>query len=225
MGVCRVLAPVTRTLAETTGQWARAIAPVVENVAAMLAANSSAAIERLPTPLTQTHRSTGRDAVRRKPTKSTTVRSKPAGTCPTCGGPLPNGERQFCDDCLPVERQQLEMNVAGAGVAALAKMRAEGREPWDSADMAQARRGQRAEATRGNRMGSDARQAGPGDVQAGDTAAAYGRVAVEDEGGDGAIRDDVRADTSGVCAAPETLGRAAACGYVGRLDRLDRLHL
>ena len=33
-GVCRVLAPLTHTLAETTTQWARAIAPVVENVAA-----------------------------------------------------------------------------------------------------------------------------------------------------------------------------------------------
>jgi hypothetical protein len=58
---------------------------------------------------------------------------KPAATCATCGGPLPNGERQFCDDCLPDERRQLEMSFSAAGVAALAKMRAEGREPMDSA--------------------------------------------------------------------------------------------
>ena len=32
-GVCRVLAPLTHPLAETTTQWARLIAPVVENVA------------------------------------------------------------------------------------------------------------------------------------------------------------------------------------------------
>ena len=70
-GVCRVLAPLTHTLAETTAQWARAIAPVVESVAAMLAANSASRIERLPTPLTQANRSAGRDAVRRKPKRST----------------------------------------------------------------------------------------------------------------------------------------------------------
>ena len=44
---------------------------------------------------------------------------KPAATCATCGGPLPNGERQFCDDCLPDERRQLEMSFSAAGVAAL----------------------------------------------------------------------------------------------------------
>jgi hypothetical protein len=72
--------------------------------------------------------------VRRKPTNSTPARGhKPAATCATCGGPLPKGERQFCDDCLPDERRQLEMSFSAAGVAALAKMRAEGREPMDSA--------------------------------------------------------------------------------------------
>jgi CRISPR-associated endonuclease Cas1 len=134
-GVCRVLAPVTHTLAETTGQWARAVAPVVENVTAMLAANSASRIERLPTPLTQTNRSAGRDAIRRRPIKSATAsRRKPAATCATCGGQLPSGERQFCDDCLPDERRQLEISFSAAGVAALAKMRAEGRDPLDSAE-------------------------------------------------------------------------------------------
>jgi hypothetical protein len=134
-GVCRALAPVTGTLAETTGQWARAVAPVVENVVAMLAANSHARIDRLPTPLTQTNRSAGRDAVRRRPMKSTTAsRRKAAATCATCGGSLPKGERQFCDDCLPDERRQLEMSFSAAGVATLAKMRAEGRDPMDSAE-------------------------------------------------------------------------------------------
>ena len=133
-GVCRVLAPVTHMLAETTGQWGRAIAPVVENVAAVLAENSSARIERLPTPLTQAHRSSGRDAARRKPTKMTPARRKPAATCATCGGPLPNGKRQFCDDCLPDERRQLEIGFTAAGQAALTKMRAEGRDPLDTAE-------------------------------------------------------------------------------------------
>jgi len=135
-GVCRVLAPLTHTLAETTTQWARAIAPVVENVAGMLASKSPSRIERLPTPLTQANRSSGRDTVRRKPTRPISSQTRrPAATCATCGGPLPNSERQFCDDCLPGERQQLEIAFVASGVAALAKMRAEGREPMDSAEV------------------------------------------------------------------------------------------
>ena len=134
-GVCRVLAPVTHVLAETTTTWAKAVAPVVENVAAMLAASSSSRIERLPTPLTQTHRSIGRDAVRRKPMKSTTApKRKPAATCTTCGGPLPHGGRQFCDDCLPDEEQEKLALFEEAGPAALARLRAEGRDPTVTAD-------------------------------------------------------------------------------------------
>ena len=132
-GVCRVLAPLTHTLAETTSQWARAIAPMVENVAAMLADDSR--IKRLPTPLTQTNRSAGRNVVRRKLKRSTSAPArKPTATCSTCGGPLPNGERRFCDDCLPEERRQLEIGFTAAGQAALTKMRAEGRDPLDSTE-------------------------------------------------------------------------------------------
>ena len=128
-GVCRVLAPLTHTLAETTAEWARAIAPVVERVAVILTSDSRI---NLPTPLTQKNRSAGRDAVRRKPKKSTgALRCKPAATCTTCGAPLPNRQRRFCDDCLPDEQRQLTMGFSAAGVAALAKMRAEGREPMD----------------------------------------------------------------------------------------------
>ena len=43
---------------------------------------------------------------------------KPAATCATCGGPLPNSERQFCDDCLPGERQQLEIHSGVGGCRA-----------------------------------------------------------------------------------------------------------
>ena len=134
-GVCRVLAPVTHTLAETTTYWSGAIAPVVETVAEILAANSPARIERLPTPLTETHRSSGRDAMRRHPRKSTTAPPrKPAATCTTCGGPLPNAKRQFCDDCLPDEEHEKLSLFEQAGPAALAQLRAEGRDPTVTVD-------------------------------------------------------------------------------------------
>ena len=133
-GVCRVLAPLTHTLAETTSQWARALAPVVENVATLLAGCAPSRFE-MPTPLTQAHRSAGRDAVRRKPRKSATaLQRKPAATCATCGGPLPNAKRQFCDDCLPDEEQEKLSLFEQAGPAALAQLRAEGRDPTVTAD-------------------------------------------------------------------------------------------
>ncbi len=130
-GVCRVLAPLTHTLAETSARWAKAVAPVVETVAAILAADSPSRIERLPTTLTQSNRSAGRDAVRRNPKRSSEQR-KPAATCVTCGGPLPNAGRQFCDDCLPSEERMNAAKFTNAGQAALRRMRAEGRDPMDS---------------------------------------------------------------------------------------------
>ncbi len=128
-GVCRVLAPLTHTLAETTTQWARAIAPVVENVAAMLAESTRSRPERLPTPLTQTNRSAGRDGVRRKPKKAAPAPRVRAGSCARCGVPLSRSGRLYCDDCLPEEQQETLALFEEAGPAALAKLRAEGRDP------------------------------------------------------------------------------------------------
>ena len=62
------------------------------------------------------------------------MRRKPAATCTTCGGPLPNGERQFCDDCLPDEEQEKLSLFEQAGPAALAQLRAEGRDPTVTAE-------------------------------------------------------------------------------------------
>jgi hypothetical protein len=72
-GVCRVLAPLTHTLAETAPRWAKAIAPVVEDVAALLVSGGGRQLS-LPTPLTQANRSAGRDSVRRNPKRSAQAR-------------------------------------------------------------------------------------------------------------------------------------------------------
>ena len=130
-GVCRVLAPLTHTLAETTPQWARAIAPVVENVARVLADDVRTRVD-LPTPLTQTHRSAGRDHLRRKPRHPALAQATLMATCETCGGQLPSPDRQFCDDCLPEERGRLNARFLAASAAGLAKMHAEGRNPMHS---------------------------------------------------------------------------------------------
>ena len=130
-GVCRVLAPLTHTLAETTTRWAQAVAPVVEHVASLLADDIRTRVD-LPTPLTQSRRSSGRDHLRRKPRRPAAPQETPMATCAACGGPLPSSDRQFCDDCLPEERRRLNAKFLAASAAGLAKMHAEGRNPMHS---------------------------------------------------------------------------------------------
>ena len=134
-GVCRVLAPLTHTLAETAPRWAKAIAPVVENVATLLVSGGHRQLS-LPTPLTQAHRSAGRDGLRRRP-KRAAAPAKPAATCKACGGALPEDGRVFCDDCYPEERERHNSEFVAACTNGLAKMRAEGRNPADNPEARQ----------------------------------------------------------------------------------------
>lgn len=85
-GICRVLPPLTHLLAETAPTWARYVAPIAERTAHMLAGGSASRISRLSTPLTQTNRSIGRDALRRQP-KVERKASRPAvsNACRRCG--------------------------------------------------------------------------------------------------------------------------------------------
>ena len=97
-----------------------------------------------------------RRAAQAKDVRAAPRRRRRAATCATCGGPLPNPERQFCDDCLPDERRQLNDKFVAASAAGLARMHAEGRNPMDSEQgTAQARRGERATTARGSRVGSN----------------------------------------------------------------------
>ena len=65
-GTCRILAPLTHELAETLPAWTKLLAPVVERVAALLAASNDR-LDYLPTPLTQSNRSAGRRVQRKRP--------------------------------------------------------------------------------------------------------------------------------------------------------------
>jgi CRISPR-associated endonuclease Cas1 len=133
-GVCRVLAPVTHTLAETTITWAAAVAPVVEHVCKTLARRNSGN-SRLPTPLTQTNRRTGRDGVRRNAQKAgESAQAHIEATCPRCGGVLPNRERLFCDDCYSEYQDEQLGLLEKVGPAALARLRNEGRDPRQTAE-------------------------------------------------------------------------------------------
>lgn len=125
-GVCRVLPPLTHALAETAPLWAKRVAPVAEQAVRMLLTASGARISRIPTPLTQSNRSAGRDAIRRAPKRpDSSKRYLPPGVCGICGVILDAADRAYCDDCLPEHQEIFER----AGPAALRRLRAEGRDP------------------------------------------------------------------------------------------------
>ena len=134
-GVCRVLAPVTHILAETSQTWAKLIAPVVEHVCHILAAGQKSRSKSLPTLLTQSKR---RAAVRRTGEMKPAARTpRPAASCATCGGALPSPDRVVCDACLPERREEQLAVFAPSGPAALARLRAEGRDPMNSTEARQ----------------------------------------------------------------------------------------
>ncbi len=104
-GVCRVMPPLTRLLAETAPRWAAAVAPIAERLARQLLAKGNArktAGQQQATPLTQTNRSKGREAVRKRATRSSRgKKAKIAKTCVVCGADLPGRQRRYCTDCRP----------------------------------------------------------------------------------------------------------------------------
>ncbi len=130
----------------------------------------------------------GRDTVRRKPTRP--ISPADAQT----GRDLRNLRRTFAEQrapvlrrCLPGERQQLEIAFVASGVAALAKMRAEGREPMDSAEVRRKLGEATAQRDARKSNGIEPTTSRTRRIQARGPAAAQGCVAAEDEGGDGAV--------------------------------------
>lgn len=122
-GVCRVLPPLTHTLTETGHVWAKLLAPIVEEVAQALSDTALPAFgtlgaphrpargrapmpkpASLPTPLTQRKRSEGREAQRRHGRRGPAPAPMFPSTCRSCGLPLPEADRLYCEECRP-ERQ------------------------------------------------------------------------------------------------------------------------
>jgi CRISPR-associated endonuclease Cas1 len=114
-GNCRLLAPLTHELAETMPAWRQLVAPVAEQVAALLLEREPT-VEKLPTPLTQANRRA--DRARRQgraaATEQATALPKPEPHCKRCGGVLPARGRTYCDDCLPhYQRDRYDAFIAG----------------------------------------------------------------------------------------------------------------
>jgi CRISPR-associated endonuclease Cas1 len=154
-GNCRLVSPLPQLLCETAPRWRALIGPVVERVAAgfhqgrstsqrsttsaRVPSSSTSPAKRapgLPTPLTQTNRSRGRDGVRVKPTKmkpSTPTASLDRRLCRGCGLLLSaDGRRSkqaYCTECREIVREEALSHFQMAGPAALARARAEGHDP------------------------------------------------------------------------------------------------
>ncbi len=137
-GRVRLTAPLAREVAEAVMPVAReAVAPIAEELARTLAGSATGApsqLPKLPTNLTGDARSRGRNAVRKaarkQPDASKRVtRALIPPACKACGEilPSPSKRRTYCETCAadvdPIA------TFSAAGVASLARLRAEGRDP------------------------------------------------------------------------------------------------
>ena len=150
-GVCRIMPPLTRLLAETAPLWAAAVAPIAERLVGQLLGQRHdkkpgrrrRSSRPVPTPLTQANRSAGREKVRTRPAKS--ERGKPTPlprTCVVCGVDLARGRRRYCAGCQPVQTRE----AVSKAHEVLRKRRLAGDDPAHGGQAAR-RRGKRNAAT------------------------------------------------------------------------------
>jgi hypothetical protein len=110
-GVCRIMPPLTKLLAETAPRWAAVVAPIAEQLARDLLTQhrkrTGRSSQPVPTPLTQANRSAGRKGIHAQ--NSTGGRPKWAAlpkTCVVCGADLKRDQRQYCGSCRPVQAME-----------------------------------------------------------------------------------------------------------------------
>lgn len=105
-GVCALVGPLRRDLAQTGPLWAKEIGPWAERAAALLAESARRRERpiRVPTPLTQANRSAGRSGIRRRPPR-TAMRPRVdiPRACLACGAIIEGAQTRarYCAACLP----------------------------------------------------------------------------------------------------------------------------
>jgi CRISPR-associated endonuclease Cas1 len=140
-GVCRVMPPLTRLLAETAPRWTAAAAPIAERLARQLlgkgtAKKAAGQRQLVPTPLTQSNRSKGREAVRKRAARSSrSKKAKIAKSCVVCGADLPGRQRRYCTDC----RSTRSLDAVAKAHAVLRARRLAGSDPAHGGNAAKLR--------------------------------------------------------------------------------------
>ncbi len=113
-GGCRLLPALAHELGATGPHWAKALAPIVEQVATLFVQGTEHVLT-LPTPLSQRARSAGRAPYRRAARRS----AAPIATdprCRTCGVGVPRG-RAMCESC--VRENQARFGIEGSAALKL----------------------------------------------------------------------------------------------------------
>jgi CRISPR-associated endonuclease Cas1 len=142
-GHCRIKAPLTHELAESLPQWAKAVAPIAEEVAHVL--GQAMAGKYVPvTPLTTRKLRDAQAVVKarkqanRAVATSQTARQRPASTttadpwtCPDCGGEVTNRKHVRCQACIESDPRQTP-EIRGRRGAAIASRKRALRE-WETA--------------------------------------------------------------------------------------------
>jgi len=129
-GVCRILPPLSHRLAEATVQWATPLGHVVERVAKAFADSPGSRVDRLPTKLTQTNRSAGRDQLRRRP-RTNTARTHDRldrSICRGCGASV-GPDQAWCDACRPRVKLEAGLDGLAAARAVRSELRMRGQDP------------------------------------------------------------------------------------------------
>jgi hypothetical protein len=111
-GVCRIMPPLTKGLAETAPRWSAAVAPIAERLVRDLLAHDADKkswrdSRPVPTPLTQGNRSAGRDGVRARSRKNPQLKNITLPkACTICGTELEGRRRRYCDSCRPTRSRE-----------------------------------------------------------------------------------------------------------------------
>jgi CRISPR-associated endonuclease Cas1 len=130
-GVFRVGSALARQLAQTMPAWRKLVAPHAEHVVELVASSAPGRI-RIPSKLTQSNRSAGRDSYRKSDrqarTRERVAERMVPRRCRECGVEI-SGRRALCPDCLLQVRKDELSRAGDMAVRTLQALRAEGVDP------------------------------------------------------------------------------------------------
>lgn len=148
-GQARLMAPFAKVVGELVGPLAASrIAPVAERIArAMMDAAPNGERTAMPTPLTKANRIESRPAARGGKRPQPAVAASLPAACRECGVVLPRRGQSYCPECIPNPSEVL----GRLGMARLAQMRSEGRDPAHGGEAGRLRAEKRTERAAANR--------------------------------------------------------------------------